>query len=72
MLELARSVRSFFPDSKSEIVMTGKDDPEEKNRTTISIARARRELGFEPAFDIHAGLAKTLGAKPKSFFEEKT
>lgn len=60
MLELAETVLLGVEDSGSRIVFTGKEDPGEDVRSRISIEKARSILGFDPAFDLSAGIAATL------------
>lgn len=46
--------------STSEIVFNGRDDPEEGLIWDISIEKARRELGFEPRFDIDDAITAVM------------
>ncbi len=46
--------------SASDIVFNGRDDPEEGLIWDVSIEKARRELGFEPRFDIEDAITAIM------------
>lgn len=58
MKELADAVVRAFPNTPSKVVLSGASDPEEGKRADYSIEKARRVLGYEPKYDIRAGLGK--------------
>lgn len=62
MRDLAGAVLAALPDSTSRIVLTGEPDPNEGRDRRLDLSRARRELGFVPAFDLHAGVRAMVAA----------
>jgi nucleoside-diphosphate-sugar epimerase len=58
MKGLAEKVLDTFPNSRSRIIFSEVKDPEEGKVQRISIAKAIRELGFEPKFNLLTGLNK--------------
>jgi nucleoside-diphosphate-sugar epimerase len=62
MKGLAETVLRTYPESGSRIVFADQPDPLEGQRATVSIAKARRELGFEPRYTLEAGLRRIRDA----------
>jgi UDP-glucose 4-epimerase len=60
MKTLAETVLKSVSGTKSKIVMTGKLDPLEKRKRKISIELAKKTFGYEPQFDLSAGLADMI------------
>jgi len=60
MLELAHAVLRVVGDPNAGINFADKPDPQEGVRRCISTARAKRDFGWEPVFDIEQGLARML------------
>lgn len=63
MRQLAESVLSLVPSTKSKITFSGQDDPQENYRGEFAIDKARRELGYNPLTTIQDGLKACLQAK---------
>jgi len=55
--EVAGIVREILPRSEIELEESPPDRNEFKHRGVISIERARRQLGYEPEYDLRAGVA---------------
>lgn len=65
MEELARIVLKVLPKSKSEIVYTGIDDPQDNYRGLFSIEKAGTSFGYKPRFPIKEGIRKYTEAIEK-------
>tara|TARA_B100000315_G_scaffold260304_1_gene320716 strand:- start:3032 stop:3964 length:933 start_codon:yes stop_codon:yes gene_type:complete len=68
MRELANKVLEAFPSSESRIVFSGAKDPKDGQAREISIAKAKRELGFEPQFKLSDGLNKIAENSERAFW----
>lgn len=65
MEELARIVLKVLPKSKSEIVHTGIDDPQENYHGLFSFEKAGDSFGYEPKFSIEEGIRRCTEAIEK-------
>ncbi len=63
MRELAEAVVSKYPDKQSKVIFADKEDPQENVRIEFSIEKAKRELGYVPAFNIDAGLKRIVSVQ---------
>ena len=59
LLDYALCLKKHFPDLRYEIT---ERDAFRPKRGTLSTDKARRLLGYEPEFDLDAGLQRTLEA----------
>ncbi|MDM8560809.1 NAD(P)-dependent oxidoreductase [Candidatus Parabeggiatoa sp. HSG14] len=66
MKTLAESVLEVVPNSSSQIVYSGKPDPQENYRAIFSIEKARQQLGWLPKIGLLQGLQLTM-----EFLQEK-
>jgi len=71
MSELAEMVLDAIPNTKSKIVFLNTDDPEEGQKRNIPIHKAKREIGFEPQFNLLAGLRLITNNQEKQFWSSK-
>jgi nucleoside-diphosphate-sugar epimerase len=71
MIELAKMVLDSIPNTKSKIVFLNTDDPEEGQKRNISLQKAKREMGFEPQFNLLAGLRLIINDHKKHFWSSK-
>ncbi|CEF48507.1 unnamed protein product [uncultured bacterium] len=62
-LALARAVLGAVGQTGSRIEHIDREDPGEADRVRISIDKARAELGYEPAYDLNAGLRELVAAR---------
>jgi nucleoside-diphosphate-sugar epimerase len=62
MRELAETVLSVVPNTRSEIIFPGQPDPQESYRGVFAIEKAKRELGYEPRTTLAEGLRACLTA----------
>jgi len=62
MCELAKAVLYIEPQSKSEIVYSGRQDPQETCRGIFSIEKARNVLGYVPQTSLEEGLLHCMDA----------
>ena len=58
MKELAETILRAIPASHSEIVYTGILDPQEHYQIEFSIEKAKKELGYTPAFTLADGIKR--------------
>ena len=58
MKQLAGIILSVLPKSKSEVVYTGMDDPQENYHAAFSFEKARKSFGYEPRFYLKEGIQK--------------
>lgn len=56
MRELAETVVRVVGPARSRVVFSNRRDPNEDERTRVSIDRAAALLGYEPTFDLEAGI----------------
>lgn len=66
MKSLAETVVSLVPETSSQVVFSGKPDSQEGYRGLFSIEKARRELGYQPAVSLEAGLRACLYSRLES------
>ena len=71
MSELAKMVLDEIPNTKSKIVFLNTDDPEEGQKINIPIHKAKREMGFEPQFNLLEGLRLITNDQEKHFWSSK-
>lgn len=65
MRDLAETVLSVVPGTKSEIVYSGQPDPQESYRGVFSIEKARRDLGYTSQTSLAEGLRAYLATLVK-------
>lgn len=59
-LDLAKIILKNIPQSKSKIVFSFQDDPQENYRLKVNINKAQKELKFYPKVDIETGIKKYI------------
>ena len=62
MRDLAETVLSVVPGTKSKIIYSGQSDPQEEYRGIFTIEKARYELGYEPRTSLPEGLRACMAA----------
>lgn len=62
MSDLARMIVTLVPGSRSRAVPDGRPDPQEGIRWMVDIAKARRELGYNPQRGLEEGVREYVGA----------
>lgn len=60
MEELANLVIEAVGNSDSQVEYSGDDDPQEGRIRSVSIAKAKNELGYEPQYDMRRGLMEMI------------
>ncbi len=67
MKDLAKKILEAFPHSKSRVVFSGSEDPQNDRSRDISIVKAKKEIGFEPQFNLLEGLKKIAEDSDNAF-----
>lgn len=62
MKELAETVQRVVGRGQCKVIINQRPDPNEHVRIRVSIDKARQELGYEPQFNLEAGLRETVEA----------
>ena len=62
MSDLARMIVTLVPGSRSRAVPDGRPDPQEGIRWMVDIAKARRELGYDPQRGLEEGVREYVEA----------
>ena len=66
MKELAELVVRTVPECRSEVIHSGQADPQEGFKARISIEKASRELGWNPAVSLEEGIARCIRSRMSS------
>jgi len=70
MNELAHKIVNLTKGSHSKIIFSGNEDPEEGKSKTISIEKAKKEIGYYPKYSLEEALSKIINNNDTTFWEE--
>jgi UDP-glucose 4-epimerase len=62
MKQLAEIVLSILPKSKSKVIYSGTDDPQEDYHAAFSFEKARKTFNYQPSFSLEEGLQRCAEA----------